>query len=192
MDVERLNYLITVMERVRDNRKQFNMGSWARVEDGAQSTMCDTVCCALGYAAFDPKCIADGLHMVLQVQARCDEMWEHLPVRNRTEWDAAIVKVEDAYDFTFVPMYRRDEAFGAGQTYYDLSYEEADYLFDPSAYPKGSWGTTPDDVIEHINNVLTGQYVSKPDEDEVEELEESDKDEPEEFVEDDDKPVGFV
>lgn len=163
MNKERLRYLITIMERLRDDKKLFNMGSWANpnttFSPDRTFNMCGTSACALGHAAFDPQCIADGLVMNLGVQMAEHSEYKHLPLRTNADWVTAVAACSDAHDYMFVPMFEGREGFDAGSAYYDIDYDESNYLFDPSSYPKSSWGTTPDDVIEHINKLLSGTWT---------------------------------
>jgi hypothetical protein len=40
--------------------------------------------------------------------------------------------------------------------YYGITTREADYLFDPACYSKAGHEITPEDVIEHVHDVLNG------------------------------------
>ena len=55
MNKERLERLIVVMERVRDQREFFDMDYWTR--------KCGTASCALGWAASDPSFREQGLRL---------------------------------------------------------------------------------------------------------------------------------
>jgi hypothetical protein len=57
MNRERLEHLITVLERVERERLPFDMGTLGGGED------CETATCAEGWAARDPKFQSAGLHI---------------------------------------------------------------------------------------------------------------------------------
>ena len=59
MNTERLEHLITIMQDVTILRKKFDMNAWATRD----TNECGTTCCALGWAALDPKCMAEGLYL---------------------------------------------------------------------------------------------------------------------------------
>jgi len=56
MNKQKLERLIQILEDVRDNQKNFDMGAW--------STECGSPSCALGWAAADPEFFSLGLLLV--------------------------------------------------------------------------------------------------------------------------------
>lgn len=57
MHAERIDHLITVLERVRDAHKPFNMSRWFTVNH------CRTASCAVGHACLDPEFQRQGLEI---------------------------------------------------------------------------------------------------------------------------------
>jgi len=134
-------------------RKKFDMNAWATRD----TNECGTTCCALGWAALDPKCMAEGLY--LQASWILDQhepdgrfIYMHVPLTSTEAWN----KTEDAmreYAVSFEPTCEGEDGFYAAMKYYDITYGQADYLFDNTSYPNLS--ATPQDVIDHIKHVLT-------------------------------------
>jgi len=155
MNTERLEHLITIMQDVTILRKKFDMSSWAT----SNTNECGTTCCALGWAALDPKCMAEGL--ILQASWLLDQFESDGPriimdvtLTSAEAWD----KTEDAmreYAVSFVPTCEGEDGFYAAMKYYDISLGQAEYLFDNIAYRNPDGPTVPQDVIEHIKQVLT-------------------------------------
>lgn len=185
MNTERLEHLITIMHDVTILHKKFDMNSWA-----IKSPMeCGTTCCALGWAALDPKCIAEGL--VLQASWALDQyepdgkfVYAYVLLTNAEAWD----KIEDTmreYPVSLIPMYQGNHGFNAAIEYYDISYGQAEYLFDGTSYLGNPDPITPQDVIDHIKQVLKGYDPGDYDE------EQDDRNEPDEDS-DEDKPTGNV
>jgi hypothetical protein len=188
MNSERLEHLITIMEKVAEKQRPFNMTAWAL----PKHDFCNTPCCALGWAAFDPQCVSEGLHMQatwdVSVDERCsvsiniDERCSVLSI-NIEGWWADIARVIDEHVVDFAPVYQDQEGFDAAMAYYDISEETANFLFDPSGYSALARKISPQDVIQNIRKVLIG-YEPEPWDDE----------EPPENLENDEpnRPVGFV
>lgn len=161
MNTERLEYLITLMERVEQKNKAFDMSGWGRTHnESAEPTMCNTVCCALGTAALDPKCIADGLKLIAAWYDDSRIQKVTLDLTTDEAWKQFTEKEKDIYgQIAIYPVYQGYSSFSAGAMYYEISDEASNYIFDPGEYRlDGSPGTniTPAHVIEHIREVLNG------------------------------------
>lgn len=174
MNTERLNHLITIMEDVAERNAAFYMGSWAEPaynkyeptgDRTADPTTCNTAACALGWAARDPKCIADGLCMELVYNMSDHDEQKRMLLRSPADWKAALVVWKKAYDTSFYPNFCNERAFDAAVTYYDINYEQAQFLFEPGPYLRHSTKITPDDVIAHIKMVLAGHGAHASDDD---------------------------
>ena len=159
MNTERLHHLITIMQRVIEHDKKFDMTHW--IDPGA--TVCGSVCCALGWATFDEQCMAEGLHMVAY--------WKPENVVDDSDDDAPAMVVElttpaawaqlpASPHINFTPGFNGMIGFEAAMMYYDISYAQAEYLFDPFAYnaynDDAPETITTIEVIIHIRKVLNG------------------------------------
>lgn len=164
MNVERLQHLITILEDVKTAQKPFGMGAWIdEYKDGlpvhgGQRTgreMCGTACCALGYAALDPKCREDGLKMFAIIN-KSDGSDEPEDIEEEILDISSFNRILLTHKENFIaarPTFKHRDNFGAGGEYYDISYEAAEFLFSPDEYEESSV-ITPDDVINHINFLL--------------------------------------
>jgi len=155
MNTERLEHLITIMQDVTTLRKKFDMKAWLT----HNTNECGTTCCALGWAALDPKCIAEGLY--LQASWELDQhepdgkfIYMHVPLTSTEAWDKTKNAMREYFAVSFVPTCEGEDGFHAAMRYYDITHRQAEYLFYKTAYPNLS--TTPQDVIDHIKLVLTG------------------------------------
>lgn len=149
MNTERLNHLITVLERVKSENRKFDMSSFGRVivcYDGPESRVCGTAACALGWAAFDPTFIEQGLCMVV---IRYGE-----PKDVNTPEEMAEVWKNDPNTY-FYPMFEKNYNFGAGILFFDITYSQCHHMFDPLNNP--SINPRVDHVIAHVRDVLEGR-----------------------------------
>ena len=186
MNRERLEYLITIMERVEKEERKFNMGDWGRNDGTSPVNLCNTVCCAFGSAALDPVSMAEGLHM------RAD--WTNGSTHGYTD----IYSLDDlgkvphgAYvSLAMTPVFAGNMHFEAAMAYYDISEHAAHFLFHPSHYNMPASWIKPHHVIDHIKEILNGKQF--PDDDEEFDPEDYD---PENYDDDDDQATaseGFV
>lgn len=65
MNVENLKHMVLILEEVIEADGGFNLDTWADADEH-----CGTSCCAMGYAALDPKFIAQGLRLEVEIYAR--------------------------------------------------------------------------------------------------------------------------
>lgn len=114
MNKERLLHLIEVLES--NHETTFDMDSWGAdllFRDNERSEVkfdCGFSACALGHAALDPEFISQGLKLDFNDGARgCN----------------GTIVFQDHIDFK------------AGEIFFDISEEEAIFLFDPSEYMDG-------------------------------------------------------
>lgn len=131
---ERLQHLITILENVGKTNPNiaFDMRSWIQTDKHKTlEPSCFTAACAFGHAALDPKFIAEGLHPEL-------------------------LSYSDGYteiEIIFVGRdKKRSESYRAASKFFDISFNDALYLFCPSMY--GPRPTTPENVIERIQEIL--------------------------------------
>lgn len=135
MNRDRLNHLITVLKQIEAEDRPFDMWSWAHQED---EHPCGTAACALGWASLDPKFNAAGLELVAEFED--GRLVSFTSIGN-----------DDDPDQVF-PRFQGRNGFDAGALFFDISYEESTFLFDPSSYDTGE--PTPADVISHIEVLL--------------------------------------
>ena len=160
MNRERLEYLITIMERVEKEERKFNMDDWGQNDGTRPVNLCNTACCAFGSAALDPACMAEGLHMRAE--------WT-----NKSVYGYAIInslddlsKLPYGLNVTLVmaPEFNGNKQFEAAMAYYDIGEHAACYLFHPSYYNMPGARIKPHHVIERIKEILNGMQF--PDDDE--------------------------
>ena len=160
MNRERLEYLITIMERVEKEERKFNMDDWGQNDGTRPVNLCNTACCAFGSAALDPVCMAEGLHMRAE--------WT-----NKSVYGYAIInslddlsKLPYGLNVTLVmaPEFNGNKQFEAAIAYYDIGEHAASYLFHPSYYNMPGARIKPHHVIERIKEILNGMQF--PDDDE--------------------------
>ncbi len=158
MNRERLQHLITVMERVRDQRLAFDLTCWTGNQDdtpepaqGSYTHTCGTSACALGWAAFDADFNAQGL--LLYVDGDLMTGATHF-AENRRRQLAGEDLMNDGS-----PQFGSFGELSAGSQFFGISAEEAAYLFMPENYDVAERSITPDHVIEHIRTVLNGEFM---------------------------------
>lgn len=139
MNVERLEKLAGLLSDLEAHRAElltpygermtFDMGFWVRPAN------CGTSACAGGWAALYKPFIAEGLHA-----AKIDLLTTNLCI-------------------VFGEYYE----LGALSHFFDLDHAAANYIFMPSYYPDLTHslvpqdkGITPEEVVSHIFNVLSG------------------------------------
>jgi hypothetical protein len=155
MNVERLEHLITLLERKqKEDADRFYMGAWAQPNDSDKPmNLCNTASCALGTAALDPMCNDEGLFLEV-LYAENGEHTKFL-LSDKAAWER--LKEFDIETVDFLPNFKGNTGFAAGAVYYDIFTREADYLFDPGCYPGAQGAITPQHVIERVRNVLNGR-----------------------------------
>jgi hypothetical protein len=179
MNRERLEYLITIMERVEKEERKFNMGDWGQNRGIEPVTLCNTVCCAFGSAALDPVCMAEGLHMCADWTNGNNHGWVFIDSLD----DLAKIPYGPNTSLAMTPVFGANMHFDAAMAYYDIGEQASHYLFHPSYYTiPGSW-IKPHHVIEHIRDILNGKQF--PDDDDDDAFDPDDYD-PENYDDDDD------
>jgi hypothetical protein len=136
MNVERLKHLIEVMRRVERDEKPLEMSTWIDEQPHGhinnEEELCKTAKCCLGWACFDPTFREQGLGIVLHE-------------RHVARW---------------TPVYKGVHGFAAGGEFFDITPGEAYHIFDPNEYKDDEYKdvdeVTPQDVIEHIYDVIEG------------------------------------
>ena len=157
MNRERLEHLCVIMQRVIDEGRTFNMGSWGEVK-GEKANLCNTAACALGWAALQPESIADGLHMLAVWEDDDDERHEQV-ILTRGDWRRLPNPLD--HEIEFSPVFNDHCGFNAGAEYYDINGETANYLFDPGSYLEPR-PITPEHVINRVKNVLEyGELINE-------------------------------
>jgi hypothetical protein len=149
MNTERLRHLIEVMRRVERDEKPLEMYTWID-EAGLgpidnKEELCKTAKCCLGWACFDDKFRAEGLDIEMQYCRLAD--WE-----------------QHSRPVGWVPTYRGAEGFCAGEAFFDITTSESNYIFNPHRYDDED-EITPQDVIDHIYDVIEGNVPDKDEDD---------------------------
>lgn len=123
MNKKRLSILARYLKNVP--RRKFDMKYWVGNADRSDPTKClvspecGTTGCAMGHAATIPSFKRDGL--------RLKASWEHGKI---------------------FPHYRNNEGFGAAADFFDISFRDSCYLFDPDEYDR--YSPTPKHVAKRI------------------------------------------
>lgn len=95
----------------RESRVNYELveGSLTKLKDPAPSMSCSTFACALGLACLDPEFQAQGLHYMVRAKLGGVHAW-------------------------MIPAFEDHAEFNAGAAFFGISYEDAQYLFDPDCY----------------------------------------------------------
>lgn len=158
MNRERLIQLQEILRGVP--QKRFNMGTWMRNEEaslrgqylngeilvwGKNVPECGTVACAAGWHALNPEAVAQGFHLAYDSRMLF----------------GGILTYDDG-ELTWT-------GYGACERFYGLSEEAVIYIFAPDGYDR-DWSSqiTVDEVLEHIQDVLDGDFEEDGDEEEDE------------------------
>jgi len=113
--------------------KTFGLDTWCT---------CKTVGCAVGCSAMDPWFRRRGLTLKKYNGWIYDDKVDHETCTGKT-----------VHGTLYVPMYKGDEGDAAVQAFFDLSYEEMEYLFYASEYPKEN-ATFPKEVAKRIRKFI--------------------------------------
>lgn len=160
MHVERLRKLEQLLRDDAKNEKgvKFNLAVWASpsqttpglggyarekwVDKVEPSVSCGTTACALGLAAISGVFKDEGLdYRVYEAGSEVDE--------NGVKRQLFILE----------PDHGGHSGFEAGQSFFDLTYSQSHFLFDPAAYddiPKGAAGEII--VADRIAGLINGDY----------------------------------
>lgn len=159
MNRDRLTHMITVLEAVRDQKKNFDLNHFAtNVVDGEVEEVfcrdtgpvinepCGTACCAVGYAAMDPYFMKLGLRLQFTpIGSIYPELYD-------PKVHGSVIQINTS--FPAIPVYELgDHAWDTVCDFFDISEDTADYLFFSESYGDNEV-TTPDMVIERIKGVL--------------------------------------
>lgn len=146
MNRKRLERLIKVLQEVRRERKPFTIDSWSIMVSrfdhsivNRRGNSCGTACCALGYATLDPSFRRQGLSL---------KTADGKPVTSRN-----IAKVEEKGAIT-EPVFNGYWGLSAGAAFFDISDNEAAYLFMPHTYYNLDRPVRPSDVIKRVRKLL--------------------------------------
>ncbi len=138
MNRERLNIQIDVLRQVE--AEHFHMDTWAD-----QHGPCGTTCCALGWAALDPRLQAEGLRLFVRMSGTGEE----IEVKTVAEFNA-----NDEMVAVF-PEFDNETDFYAAASFFEITKEAALFIFASSNYPIGELNSImPGDVIAHIEQVM--------------------------------------
>lgn len=141
MNIQHLAKLAQVLDNLKEERKvidhgieEFNMNSWK----------CGTMACAVGHAMYHPYFNDHGLYP--------DETWEE--VEQGFDEDGLRVTKERLVEA--VPTYQGAEEFTACALFFEISEQDANYLFSPSCYYGEEYGDkiTPRQVSRRIKEFI--------------------------------------
>lgn len=157
MNRERLNHQIEILRAVAAQALPFDMDSWV----GGDGEACGTAACAFGYACLDPAFQAEGLKLTFWHRYHNPESREPRTIILTTIEDYnATRQIAGLYDVA----YQGHGGFSAAATFYDISLDAAEYLFDPGCYRDEDGemrnGVMPDEVIGRIERVMDGRFGS--------------------------------
>ncbi len=160
MNRDRLRHLVTVLERVRDQRLAFNLANWVGSRtpaEGSKENSCGTVCCAFGWAAFDPEFNEQGL----RIQTSWDEEERACPILTGDEHRQR-VRNDLLPPSVGVPKFEDETGMGAAQKFFGLTAPQARHLFIPSEYlPLRTDQITTNTVIGRIEALLRNNGTIK-------------------------------
>jgi hypothetical protein len=148
---ERLEITRSIMCDVLKAKKPFYMSAWF---DYDIDEPCKTACCALGYAALDPRLQAEGLQLTV-----VDDYDNPIrTVLSIEDYNNYVHSMDDAESLIFqdsgvIPTYKGSTTYYAAAVFYDITYEAAQFLFDPGCY-NAIGSIEPEEVIRHIDIVL--------------------------------------
>jgi hypothetical protein len=142
---DRLEHLVTVLERVKAAKLEFDIGAWGVVREEANEP-CGTSACAMGYAALDPQFMTEGLRL----KNEDGIIFEGLDNFNAYALAGGEVSVD--------PVFEGSLGFGAAIMFFEITEEDAVYLFYGAKY--SSWPVTPDDVIARVRELLARPEVT--------------------------------
>jgi hypothetical protein len=144
---ERLNHLITVLDRVKNGQsKHFNMSRWAIMLDSEfefneydlydfEPFECGFAGCALGWASIDPEFNKEGLHL------------------------------DSDLDPTYILENTDDEpnyGYGAGMSFFHLIDLDNDFLFSPRTYYfsefMSQYNLTLDEIKDMGISITSGEF----------------------------------
>ena len=151
MNRERLNHQIEILRAVAAQALPFDMDSWV----GGDGEACGTAACAFGYACLDPAFQAEGLKLTFWHRYHNPESSEPRTIILTTIEDYnATRQMLDCMTWPIKTM----AGSAPLRTFYDISLDAAEYLFDPGCYrdedDEMRNGVMPDEVIGRIESVM--------------------------------------
>jgi hypothetical protein len=160
MNRERLEHMRTVLQDVKQRRLPFNLDVWAQSTESddydntrtiSDDHACGTVCCAIGWAAFDSVFQQAGLRLqtrifgsgVKQIVDTINDLNDCLKADpNAIFWPTVLGSDSEP----------GSKAFNIVGDFLGINPMTAEHLFSSEFYSDG----TPDNVIDRINRVLAG------------------------------------
>lgn len=177
LNIDRMNHLRAIMVSVRDSERAFDLGSWMNSTDKkidihvdtsgvvGEVHACGTSCCALGYAALDPKFQALGLQMTVYTWTYENDQskTENLIIPDTTAFNTLVRSakvISGATSLAFFPTFAGIHGLEAGSEFFGITYEDAESIFLPESYispaneEEEDTSITPDMVIGRIDEVM--------------------------------------
>jgi hypothetical protein len=143
MNVGRLMHLETVLWRVLDERKSFDLALWAVIDQHD----CCTVACAGGYAAIDPVFQAQGLYLGYK---------GGIPLRKATRCFLGQPKIY--FRASNGKLYSE---FEAAARFFEITMKQTEWLFARFSYP-APVPPGPEDVIARLNELVPSHKPDAP------------------------------
>lgn len=129
MNTARMNHMLVILKAPLKMDQEFNMGLWFRPDP----LSCGYSACAIGCAALDRKFNKEGFG--LQRPTRVN--WSQQPSYRSSDYPVQLL------------------GFDAVTEFFDLSYDDAQHLFDPHRYRNtDSYLITREMVIDRIENFM--------------------------------------
>ena len=149
MNIQHLAKLAQVLDNLKEERKvidhgieRFDMNSWK----------CGTTACAVGHAMYHPYFNDHGLYP--------DETWQDV----EQTFDEVGYRVTKERLVSAVPTYQGAEEFPACALFFDISEQDANYLFSPSEYYGEEYQDkiTPKQVSRRIKEFIINDGRNAP------------------------------
>lgn len=166
MNRERLEIQVDILRNIKPEK--FHMGSWMQ----SLGSACGTTCCAFGYAALDKRMQEQGLIMKV---AFYEETNVRNEIRTVDEYNSLVAKkaMQGIGFRAAIPCFNGRSDYFAASAFYDITFDEAQYLFNPDRYigysrshylgrPRRKLRLNqiePQDVIDRIEHLLAKEQV---------------------------------
>jgi len=143
MNIEALKHLIAVLEKIKREKRPFDLGNWVTYDKN--KPVCGTACCAMGYAALDPTFQAAGLTFHIEDPDGVEINIETVKDFNKLN-ELAYVD-DDEFYFKFENI--RDNGYEIAKKLFGFEeYITTEILFYPGYYEDNK--QKPKDVIDRI------------------------------------------
>jgi hypothetical protein len=131
-----LEDLAVIMDDVAKAKSPFDLHHWAVHDTDVKDEFCGTSCCAMGYAAFDPKFQKLGLKpaFVNDYSGEIERKFRTLSGFNKFAH-----KLGGEVDLDV--FYKGEKGLGAAAALFEISYSDAHFLFCPYSYPMKKTGS---------------------------------------------------